>query len=230
MTIAEMHMTFRELGQQMGMQTTRAILSEDIDICLNAAIIAKCRTIIKLNVGLQFSDKIVRQNASISPVNALRTLYTKADIDEANISGDGSDFNPFATDINNDGVMLFTGFTLTYNGKNTYDCRIVEYEKLGQTLNDFCNRATKTNPVVCITGDKPSVNVKVYTGNENPVKPKTLRYIYIKEPAKVLYDEEDGGNNVDCDLPDYLHMEIVEDAIKYYLSSISASSSKTSNN
>ena len=36
-------MTFRELAQQMGMQTVRAILMEDIDICLNAAIIEKAR-------------------------------------------------------------------------------------------------------------------------------------------------------------------------------------------
>ncbi len=41
MNIGEMHVTFRELAQQMGMQTVRAILMEDIDICLNAAIIEK---------------------------------------------------------------------------------------------------------------------------------------------------------------------------------------------
>ena len=38
MNIGEMHVMFRELAQQMGMQTTRAILPEDIDICLNIAI------------------------------------------------------------------------------------------------------------------------------------------------------------------------------------------------
>ena len=43
MNIGEMHVTFRELAQQMGMQTVRAILMEDIDICLNAAIIEKAR-------------------------------------------------------------------------------------------------------------------------------------------------------------------------------------------
>lgn len=38
MTVVEMHVMFRELAQQMGMQTVRAILSEDIDICLNIAV------------------------------------------------------------------------------------------------------------------------------------------------------------------------------------------------
>ena len=38
MTVVEMHVMFRELAQQMGMQTVRAILSEDIDTCLNIAV------------------------------------------------------------------------------------------------------------------------------------------------------------------------------------------------
>ena len=77
MNIGEMHVTFRELAQQMGMQTVRAILMEDIDICLNAAIIEKARNVIVENVGpVPYNDKVARQNASISPVNALRTLYT----------------------------------------------------------------------------------------------------------------------------------------------------------
>lgn len=49
MNIGEMHVTFRELAQQMGMQTVRAILMEDIDICLNAAIIEKARNVIVEN-------------------------------------------------------------------------------------------------------------------------------------------------------------------------------------
>ena len=77
MNIGEMHVTFRELAQQMGMQTVRAILMEDIDICLNAAIIEKARNVIVENVGpVPYNDKVARQNASISPVNALRT-YTQ---------------------------------------------------------------------------------------------------------------------------------------------------------
>lgn len=230
MTIADMHITFRELGQQMGMQTTRAILSEDIDICLNAAIIAKARSILAENVGTQFSDKVARQNAAISPVNALRSLYQETDLSESNITGSGTELNPYTANISSNGVMLYTGFAVSYNGSTLYDCRIIEYERLGQTLRDFCNRAAKDAPIVCITGDETSIKVNLYTGRTNPVKPKTLRYIYIKEPAKVMYDEDSPGSNVDCDLPPYLHMEIVEAAVRYYLSSIGALSSKTSNN
>ena len=38
MTIQEMHQLFRVVGQQMGMQTIRAILPEEIDVFLNMAI------------------------------------------------------------------------------------------------------------------------------------------------------------------------------------------------
>ena len=52
MDIQEMHVAFRELAQQMGMQTTRAILIEDIDICLNFAITTKTRNILYIHKNL----------------------------------------------------------------------------------------------------------------------------------------------------------------------------------
>ena len=44
-----MHITFRELAQRMGLHTVRAIFPEDVDICLNFAIIAKTKSIIAEN-------------------------------------------------------------------------------------------------------------------------------------------------------------------------------------
>ena len=38
MTIGEMHVMFRQLAQQMGMQTIRAILPSEIDACINVAV------------------------------------------------------------------------------------------------------------------------------------------------------------------------------------------------
>ena len=218
MTIEEMHVTFRELAQQMGMQTVRAILTEDIDICLNASIIAKARSILVENVGTVFSDKIARQNAALSPINSLRSLYQESDIEENNITGEGNEMNPFKITISSNGIMLFTGFHVTYNGNTLYDCRIIETERLGQTLRDFCNRAAKDAPIATVIGDDKNITVKLYTG-KNAIKPKKVRYLYIKEPAKVKFDE-DSEDNVNCDLPTYLHMEIIEQAVNYYLRSI----------
>lgn len=220
MTIEEMHVTFRELAQQMGQQTVRAILSEDIDICLNAAIISKARSILKQNVGTIFPDKIARQNAAISPVNALRTLYKSKDI-IANITGTGTEVTPHQVEISTDGVMVFTGFSVSYNNTSLYDCRIIEAERLGQTLRDFCNRATKDAPIVTIFNANDKIQLNIYTGKK-ATTPTLIRYFYINEPVKVYYDEDDVDACVDCDLPTYLHMEVVEDAIKYYLASVGA--------
>ena len=225
MNIGEMHVTFRELAQQMGMQTVRAILMEDIDICLNAAIIEKARNVIVENVGaVPYNDKVARQNASISPVNALRTLYTAGTVNGGDITGNGTEVDPYKINIDSNGIMLYTGFQVSYNGKTIYDCRIIEAEDLGQTLRDFCNRAAKDAPIVTIFGDESGINVDIYTGRNNTVKPQLVKYLYIKEPAKVKFDEDREEDWVNCDLPPYLHMEIVMRAVQIYLASIGATS------
>ena len=240
MTIEEMHVTFRELAQQMGMQTVRAILTEDIDICLNAAIVEKTKEIINSTIGpLPYNDKVSRQNVSLSPINALRSLYRKAIIEEKstvdskeviNISGSGTEVNPYKFTLNTSGVMLYTGFRISYNEKTLYDCRIIELEDLGQTLRDFCNIAAKDAPICTIEGDEDYIDVYLYTGRTNMPKPNLVQYIYVVEPDKVKYDEDSTDTNVDCNLPPYLHMDIVRIAVGIYLQSIGATRDTNKNN
>lgn len=223
MTIFEMHLTFREMGQQMGAQTTRAVYAEDIDICINAAILNKVKEIIVQNLGVvNYRDKVAQQAQAITPINALRTLYKIGMIEESDITGKGSEIDPFQLSISNDGIMLFSGFQLSYNSKSIYDCRIIELEKLGQTLRDFCNRAAKDAPIAVVYAGDDNIKVDLYTGRNNTTKPQIVRYLYISEPAKVVYDEDDADKCVDCDLPSYLHTEIVADAVSIYLNSIGA--------
>ena len=226
MDIEEMHIMFRELAQQMGMQTTRAILSEDIDICLNVAIINKAKEIIASNV---YSNK---NNTAISPVNGLRTLYRRKSItfDASKIEGDGSEFSPYIYDITDDNIMLFTGFNITYDGTKVYPCRIVSHEVLEETLNDYCNRAAKDTPICTVFSTDNGLNISFYTGNSSSIPPKGAVYTYIKEPAKVYYDEDDSNKSVSCDLPEYLHVDIVQLAINTYLQSIGAFKSSDKNN
>mgnify|MGYP005608300787 CR=1 FL=1 len=231
MGIEEMHVTFRELAQQMGMQTVRAILPENIDICLNAVIIDTVKELIAITVGsLPYNDKVARQNAAISPINGLRTLYKKDFIQEEDIKGDGTEVSPYNININSNNIMLYIGFKVSYNDSTLYDCRIIENEDLGQTLRDFCNRAAKDSPICTITGDTQQIQVDIFTGTKNMVKPKLIQYLYIKEPAKVYYDEDNTDNNVDCDLPQYLHMDIVKRAVSIYLQSIGGIRDTNKNN
>lgn len=231
MTIEEMHITFRELAQQMGMQTTRAILMENIDICLNAAIIDTVKELITVTVGpLPYNDKVARQNAAISPINGLRTLYKKGSIQEEDINGEGTEVSPYTININSDNIMLYTGFKVSYNGNTLYDCRIIENEDLGQTLRDFCNRAAKDAPICTIVGDTEKIKVDIFTGVKKAVKPKLIQYLYINEPAKVYYDEDNIELNVNCDLPQYLHMDVVKRAVTIYLASIGTIRDTNKNN
>lgn len=230
MTIEEMHVTFRELAQQMGMQTVRAILPENIDICLRVAINDFVKDLIQSSVGVYpYSAKVIKHNANIAPINGLRTLYRKEIIEESQLSGEGTEVSPFTISITNDSVMIYTGLKLSYDGNTLYDCRIVEVENLGQTLRDFCNRPTKDAPICTIKGDA-TMSFDIITGRNVQAKPKLIQYLYLAKPAEVYYDEVNANNNVDCDLPDYTHLDIVKLAVNVYLNSIRANRSTNKNN
>lgn len=242
MNIREMHVTFREMAQQTGMQTVRAILDEDIDIVLNSAIIDKVREVLTENtIVTPYPDKVIRQNAVIAPINSIRTLYCKAIIDEDEITtespdNDANEVYPWRVRINSKidddkNVMFYTGFKVSYNHNSLYDCRIIESEDLGQTIRDFCNRPAPDAPIAVVYGNSDEITIDLYTGRTINTftkvtkfkKPVLVQFLYIKEPAIVHFDIDD-INNVDCDLPAYLHSEIVERAVSKYLISIGATS------
>ena len=43
-------------------------------------------------------------------------------------------------------------------------------------------------------------------------------------PMMMFYDTSNEGNDVDCELPDYLHDEIVEMAVNKYFTSVGSTS------
>lgn len=218
MTIEEKHVVFRELAQQMGMQTARALLPEEIDICLNVAINDIVKELITSSVGYApYNDKVARHNSAVSPINGLRTLYKKGDVIVS-----ASSVKNTIIDIADTNVMIYTGFRVIYNDNTMYDCRIVEAEHLAQTLNDYCNRAAKDSPICTVSGDTNKISLEVYTGNSTSDTISKIQYLYIKNPAVVYYDENDISKCVNCDLPSYLHLDVVKRAVNVYLQSIGA--------
>lgn len=205
MDIEAMHKLFRVLGQQMGMQQVRAILPASIDTYLNNAITAKVRTLLIENLKIDFESRMVITRDEIIPINALRTLYTEA--------------SPTVTSkqfaIPND-LMILLGVAIDYGSNtNRYGCRLIDNIELENTLNDYCNGAYKEHPIANLYG----TNVRLYFGDYNPTT--ITSYVkYIKYPAIVKLDENNSSACVDCDLPDYLHDEIVEIAVKNYFSSV----------
>lgn len=80
MTLEEMHIWFRQYAQQMGIQNTRAILPEQIDLLINTSITDTINQIIKENISMT-NDRVVTDNSKIGQINALRTLYSVKLID-----------------------------------------------------------------------------------------------------------------------------------------------------
>ena len=62
MTIAEMHVWFRQYAQQMGMQNVRAILPEQIDLLINSSITDTINQVITQNIGIT-NDRIITDNS-----------------------------------------------------------------------------------------------------------------------------------------------------------------------
>lgn len=208
MTIQEMHAVFRTLGQQMGMQTIRAIIPESIDIYINDAIIEKVRT--ELYASTQTSTTLNSdvQASRMANINALGTLYSKCDLtttDEEDIQ------HSFDCSLKTDIMMIFA-ISIGYDNGKSVACRLLGSDVLETTLNDYCNSASKDYPIACIIGN----TIDVFTGDK--VKISNANIKYIKNPAVV-----DFNKRVNCDLPQYLHYEIVENAVRKFYMSVSNS-------
>lgn len=73
-----MHVAFRTMAQQTGLQLYRAILPESIDVVINAAIQQKTLDDIRTGVGNELVDSAAYQTSSMSIINSLKHLYKSA--------------------------------------------------------------------------------------------------------------------------------------------------------
>jgi hypothetical protein len=214
MTISEMHSMFRTIGQMKGMQNIRGILPEEIDDYLNAAIIGFCREVLASGSATQYPDKVSQRDNQIVPYNALRTLYDETPkqvgrtlINEhytLNLTKAGTEY------------LAIIGADVNYsaNGRR-YQCRIVEPTKIGYLLNDYCNRPTKTEPFCVIDSDvSQKAEFHIYTDKNVPYQ----CFVHTINMPKVVSE----ANKVDCDLPAYVHQEIVERAVQKFFTSVGA--------
>lgn len=219
MNIHKMHTTFRALGQRMGMQQIRAILPESIDTVLIQAINEKARSIVMANSVTAFKDRVSIQDNSLVPINALRTLYKVEEI-EIDVSAD--DNGVYRVPVFIDDVMFYTSFSIDYhNGRRRFSTRFIDGDKLDDTLNDYCGRASWDYPITSMYSDKDDKEVLEIHIDSTTKIPDFLYVRYIREPVTVKWDAN-LANCVDCDLPSYLHPEIVESAVSKYFKALGA--------
>ena len=120
---------------------------------------------------------------------------------------------------------------------NWYPVRIIDDAFLADTLNDFILKNRWRSPIAVIyknhttelyidkfkTGETPLVEV-VSGVNTIILSPYQLRVSTIQYPAKVKFVEDiSEGSSVDCDLPEFMHEDIVKHAVDLYRVAVSGS-------
>ena len=212
-----MHQYFRVYGEQMGLELIRNILPEEIDIYLNTAINEKVREALSTSANIQYNDRISVQNNPITPISYIQTLY----IMSVGLCQDKDD-NILCINRTEYNIMMYLSFYCTYSLKEIidgYKCRYIDANKVNDVLNDFCNGASREYPIIShysTVNEKDGIkdNFKIYNGE----KDKYIGYVRInaiKNPAKVSLED-----NVDCDLPDYVHTDIVQLACQKYFNTL----------
>lgn len=266
MNIADMHLMFRQLAQQMGMQNVRAILPEQIDLLLNTAIIDVVNEIIKRNIA-GTNDRVITDNSKIGQINALSTLYKDVEVQIFKYKGDNSfilnggvkviqtvmttgyefditcNHEPQVekTAIPSD-YMYICDFNINYYTSKSdgdtklktdwFPVRIIDDIYIADALNDFILAPSFRSPIAhLVNRDEGHITVKIYTDRKrngqsntpNGILPSNLRVSYIAKPVTVKYVEDVGSANINCNLPEYLHGDIVKRAVDLYHASINGS-------
>ena len=246
MNIPAMHVWFRQYAQQMGMQNTRAILPEQIDLLINTSISDTINKIVQENIGLT-NDRVITDNSKIGQINALRTLY-KVESLEMGVSSDivpvpeGADIGLYKSenliklnDSDTNGkldALFIVDLSINYRkgeqGRITpfYPIRLIDDAYLADTMQDFVLKPRVRTPVAVFYNN----TLDLYLGENyssgngllqlETIIPYKVRISYIATPAKVKYVSDIGGSNIDCDLPESMHVDILKHAVDLYNISI----------
>ena len=246
-----MHVMFRQYAQQMGMQNVRAILPEQIDLLINNSINDTINQIVTQNIGVT-NDRVITDNSKLNQVNALKSLYKvwngtvtfgdsktsyviSYELPLLGFKSAGTYLNDnvketaiqyiYIVDLSLDYIDTKDQFTT-----NIFPIRIIDDMYLADVVNDFILHPTLRSPVATIHDN----NIELYIdkadagGNKSNytfkgLKPNKLRLSYIAKPAVVKFLDDVGGTSVDCDLPEYLHVDIVKHAVELYRTAVTGS-------
>lgn len=249
MTIQEMHEMFRQYSQQMGMQNVRAILPEQIDLLINNSINDTINQIVTQNIGVT-NDRVITDNSKLNQVNALKSLYKvwkgAVTLPDANTNYIASysipllAFTPgghyISSNTNKSNAIQYiyiVDLSINYSKSNfisnIFPVRIVDDMYLADIVNDFLLAPKLRSPVASVHDDiielyidKPDNKSNTpYTFNGMSVK--ELRLSYIAKPAVVKFLDDLDGVSVNCDLPEYLHVDIVKHAVELYRTAVTGS-------
>lgn len=107
---------------------------------------------------------------------------------------------------------------------NVFPVRIVDDQFVADVVNDFVLAPKMRSPVASIHDNLIELYIDKADSKPNDgqafsfkgVSINELRFSYIAKPAIVRFAEDVDGTNVDCDLPEYMHVDIVKHAVELY--------------
>lgn len=140
-------------------------------------------------------------------------------------TGSYTDDNDSSTAIN---FLYVVDLSINYKKtdfvSNVFPVRIVDDQFVADVVNDFVLAPKMRSPVASIHDNL----IELYI-DKSDAKPEDgqaftfrgvsineLRFSYIAKPAIVRFAEDVDGTNVDCDLPEYMHVDIVKHAVELY--------------
>ena len=129
----------------------------------------------------------------------------------------------FLADLSIDYIKAHGGSSFT---TNIFPIRLVDDQYLADVVNDFVMAPSLRSPVATIHDntielyiDKPDANTKT-TPNAykfgGGLEVNEIRLSYIGKPGIVKFNEDIGGTDVDCELPESMHVDIVKHAVDLY--------------
>ena len=107
---------------------------------------------------------------------------------------------------------------------NVFPVRIVDDQFVADVVNDFVLAPKMRSPVASIHDNLIELYIDKADNKPNEKEAFTfngvsineLRLSYIAKPAIVRFAEDVNGTNVNCDLPEYMHVDIVKHAVELY--------------
>ena len=129
----------------------------------------------------------------------------------------------FLVDLSIDYVKTLSGGNFN---TNIFPIRLIDDQYLADVVNDFVMAPSLRSPVATIHDtnielyiDKPDAATKStpesYTFGDG-LKVNEIRLSYIAKPGIVKFNEDIGGEDVDCELPESMHVDIVKHAVDLY--------------
>ena len=111
---------------------------------------------------------------------------------------------------------------------NIFPIRIIDDMYLADVVNDFILHPTFRSPVATVHDNAIELYIDKPDSSTPPFKfqgcdVNEIRLSYIAKPSQVKFLEDVSGTNVDCDLPEYLHVDIVKHAVELYRTALTGS-------